>query len=338
QQVAFEMLSQAGVTVDSAENGVEALVLVEKNDYDCVLMDIQMPEMDGFEATRRIRKREKFRDLPIVAMTANALLDARHDIIEAGMNGHVPKPIDPRQLIYAVKSVIANSRFNQFDDTRGEDHKTVEETGHLPILDRESGLANVNGNEKLYEKLLGEFCQDHGGDAVRIRMLYEAGELAGMSRIVHTLKGLTQTIGAELCSQAVKGLDKQLQNGEEPDAALIQWLEEHMASLCKEIQSTAISLPVVAGQDSARLVPPSSTPAISTAGPDRDALSKLRTLISEMDPDAEDVFEILMPTLDQSDQKITRVLGQQVKNFEFEKALHSLNALESSMARKTANG
>jgi signal transduction histidine kinase/CheY-like chemotaxis protein len=107
QQVATELLEQARFVVDIACNGREALDKLEHNKYDCVLMDVQMPVMDGYEATRRIRRREQFRDLPVLAMTANATLEDREAAEAAGMNGHIAKPIDPRELFSNLLQWVA---------------------------------------------------------------------------------------------------------------------------------------------------------------------------------------------------------------------------------------
>ena len=102
QQVAEEILEQAGLVVRIANNGKEAVEMVKAGNFDVVLMDIQMPVMGGFEATQEIRRDERFKDLPIIAMTAHAMAGDREKSIEAGMNDHVTKPIDPDQLISAL--------------------------------------------------------------------------------------------------------------------------------------------------------------------------------------------------------------------------------------------
>ena len=102
QQVAEEILQQAGLVVRIANNGKEAVEMVRAGNFDVVLMDIQMPVMGGFEATQEIRRDERFKDLPIIAMTAHAMAGDREKSIEAGMNDHVTKPIDPDQLISAL--------------------------------------------------------------------------------------------------------------------------------------------------------------------------------------------------------------------------------------------
>ena len=113
QMVAQELLTQAGMLVDIARNGLNSLEMLEKNDYDLILMDIQMPIMDGLTATRRIRASKKYADLPIIAMTAHALNDDEGKSLEAGMNAHITKPIDSKQLFHCLTEWLCKNRKTQ---------------------------------------------------------------------------------------------------------------------------------------------------------------------------------------------------------------------------------
>ncbi len=128
QQVAEEILQQAGLVVRIANNGKEAVEMVKAGKFDVVLMDIQMPVMGGFEATQEIRRDERFKDLPIIAMTAHAMAGDREKSIEAGMNDHVTKPIDPDQLISALVKWI-----------KPGDRKTSEGVSEASIESNEGG-------------------------------------------------------------------------------------------------------------------------------------------------------------------------------------------------------
>ena len=181
QQVAEEILQQAGLVVSIANNGKEALEMVRRENFDVVLMDIQMPVMGGFEATQEIRKDERFKDLPIIAMTAHAMAGDREKSLEAGMNDHVTKPIDPDQLLSAlIKWIKPGEREiseGVTDSSIGK--KELEDIlpSELPGISIASGLGRVGGNKQLYAKLLCKFKDGHedgsgtdrGGSPIRRR-------------------------------------------------------------------------------------------------------------------------------------------------------------------------
>ena len=161
QQVATELLEGAGLEVAVANNGREAVDAVGKAEYDLVLMDIQMPEMDGFQATAEIRKDARFRDLPILAMTTQALVGDREKSLAAGMNDHVTKPIDPDQLFATLAKWLGNSKTKP--PRAGA--PLVDEEGRLPSdlagISVASGLRKAAGNERLYRNLLLKFRSTH---------------------------------------------------------------------------------------------------------------------------------------------------------------------------------
>ena len=117
QRVAIELFKVAGIRAEIASNGIEAVAAVERTDYDVVLMDVQMPEMDGYQATRHIRKNPRFADLPIIAMTANAMKGDREKCLETGMNDYISKPIDPDQLYGKLKRWVPHKTFAREEET-----------------------------------------------------------------------------------------------------------------------------------------------------------------------------------------------------------------------------
>jgi PAS domain S-box-containing protein len=216
QQVAEELLSGVGVSVSVAENGAEGLDAVQKHAFDMVLMDCQMPVMDGFEATRRIRQLPEFAGLPILAMTANAMAGDRERCIEAGMNDHISKPIDPRQL-FATMSQHTPARkagvsvalpvraATPADDVMLPDA--------LPGIDVQAGLARVNGNRALYASLLRRFHEQNQDSCSRIRSELAAGDHGTATRSAHTIKGVAANIGALDTAEKAATLEKLLRAG-----------------------------------------------------------------------------------------------------------------------------
>jgi PAS domain S-box-containing protein len=217
QEVAIELLEQSGLCVTIANNGQEAVEKVNQSEFDCVLMDIQMPVMDGYEATRAIRKEKRFDSLPIVAMTANAMQGDREKCIEAGMNDHVAKPIDPKELFAAmIKWIPAREGLIQGEiSSSGKTPTTPTKSSlsELPGIDVPGGLARVNGNEKLYQKLLNNFYQTNKNTKLEIEKTIENGDLKLAERLVHTIKGVSSTIGANGLAEVSQPLETELRNG-----------------------------------------------------------------------------------------------------------------------------
>ncbi len=213
QQVAVELLETCGLVVTVANDGKEGVEAALGGGFDLVLMDIQMPEMDGLEATRRIRASgvEGASDLPIVAMTAHAMAEDREKSLEAGMNDHVTKPIDPNELFAALLKWIRPSErpLPQQRIQRGAAERSAarpdaaqpdSDESPLPELAGiavESGLARVGGNRRLYRDLLVQFSREYANAAERIRTMLEAEERDTAERLAHTIKGVAGNIGAE---------------------------------------------------------------------------------------------------------------------------------------------
>ena len=202
QQVATELLEKAGLSVTIANNGKEAIKAVEGSEFDLVLMDVQMPEMDGLEATGYIRKDPRFSNLPIVAMTAQAMTGDRETCIEAGMDDYVTKPIDINELFSAlVKWIKPKDRKIPDADTLQKSFQTEEKRSEdvqlptLPGIAVESGLIRVGGNMKLYKKLLIKFRDDYSNSFDEIKNAIENNNLKDAERYAHTVKGVAGNIG-----------------------------------------------------------------------------------------------------------------------------------------------
>ena len=196
QQIAVELLEMAGLVVTVACNGKIAVETVENKNFDAVLMDIQMPIMDGYTATKEIRKDEKNINLPIIAMTANAMSGDKEKCIAAGMNDHLPKPINPQdvyktlaQWIKPTGKVLSDVRKNQIA------HDEVD----LPILpefDVNSALARMAGNVKAYRNTLKKVASSEVDAVDRIKKALTNNKLQTALIAAHTLKGVCATIGA----------------------------------------------------------------------------------------------------------------------------------------------
>jgi len=215
QEIANEILEQEGFKVAIANNGQEAVEMVAKGGYDCVLMDCQMPVMDGYEATRTIRKEERFSTLPIVAMTANVMQGDREKCIDAGMNDHVSKPISTKELFTALAKWIEPGERDEVVSAVTPAAK--EEAGPLPEMegvDTVAGLAIVGGNEKLYRKLLIKFEQNSSNSVAEIKKALETGDTELAERLTHTVKGVAANIGAKNLAATAEPLESAIGKGQ----------------------------------------------------------------------------------------------------------------------------
>jgi signal transduction histidine kinase/DNA-binding response OmpR family regulator/HPt (histidine-containing phosphotransfer) domain-containing protein len=257
QQVAREILEGAGLIVAVAADGQEGVKAVKESNYDAVIMDVQMPVMDGYTATREIRKDKDFKDLPIIAMTAHAMAGDEDKSFEAGMNGHVTKPIDPDQLFSTLQKWIKPSEKRVQDQQpevpfeQSESHKAVpaedELPEYLPGFDLADGLKRLQKNKKLYRRLLLSFATDYNAVANEIRQALDAVDFDQAHSLVHNLKGLAGNLAAtDLQAAAVnlekliKGIDKNAPSSEQMNLRFSE-LENALNQALASAQSLGVS-------------------------------------------------------------------------------------------------
>ena len=232
QEVALEWLHSAGIETMVADNGKEALAILDRHTFDGVLMDIQMPEMDGFEATQKIRQHPHLKDLPIIAMTAHALKGDRERCINAGMNDHVAKPIEPEILFATLTRWLNRNNADSALQLRTADTsndtvphkknasspeipsplKQEEEQPPLPLklqgIDIQTGLLRVNHNRSLYLKLLNSFIQDFSHADDKILQYLKINDRSSAKRTAHSIKGVAANLGAERLSLKASELER----------------------------------------------------------------------------------------------------------------------------------
>ncbi|MBF0626810.1 MAG: PAS domain S-box protein [Magnetococcales bacterium] len=235
QELALEILNAAGIHVDLAANGEEALEKVWQGDYDGVLMDCQMPVMDGFEATRRIRSDPRFQKLPILAMTANAMNEDKERCLACGMNDHIAKPLDMAHLFVTLARWIkAERRMEQLVIVESS-RQQVDESRKLglpeiPGMNMTQALRRMGGSVNLLRRMIGRFRDSQARFMERLRAAIESGDLTTAIRETHTLKGLAGNMGADGLAERAKEVEAILkQGGELPgmETALGQLKEAH---------------------------------------------------------------------------------------------------------------
>ena len=207
RQIAVETMENRTLTVDVAENGEQAIKSVKKNTYDAVLMDIHMPVMDGFTATRIIREDIRNRDLPIIAMTAHTINYNREKCLQAGMDEFIPKPFKPAQLIAALsKYFLPDGKPVNTDDEKNTNDvvQDILSSGFpekLPGINIKSGLLRLEGKRDLYIRVLSEFYNNYRDIAKKIENGIESHNAECVQRTAHTLKSLAGNLGAETLQQ-----------------------------------------------------------------------------------------------------------------------------------------
>jgi CheY-like chemotaxis protein len=282
-QVAGELLRQAKLTVDMAHDGKEAVDKVNSTPYDCVLMDVQMPVMDGYTATEQIRSKSNFRDLPILAMTANAMPQDRARGIEAGMNAYVPKPIDPGDLYRTLLQWIEPGE-RAYDENSFAAPQTLENTpadlpDTLPGINISEGMTRLGGNATLYSSLLRDLCEDYLDVAQRIETMLAGGDTDGACQLAHKLRGIANNLGAHEIGAAAEAIELPLKSGKALATDAHSQLAQAIA-LTGESQATLSAL-MANDEDVAEL----------GEGQRRALFSELLVAVAENNPEALDLAE-----------------------------------------------
>jgi CheY-like chemotaxis protein/HPt (histidine-containing phosphotransfer) domain-containing protein len=211
REVITELLDQYGLVIDTAEDGAVAVRKASEQHYDLVLMDVQMPVLDGLDATVEIRKLPGAGALPIVAMTANALSGDRERCLAAGMNDYMSKPVEPETLEEKLQQWISpRQAVQQATKSVVTPIAPAIGTGGLsgiPGLNAELGLRLTSGNAALYRKVVDKFAAAHRGDAALIDAAISQHDWALARHLAHSLKGGAAQIGAEELQQAAEELE-----------------------------------------------------------------------------------------------------------------------------------
>jgi PAS domain S-box-containing protein len=242
QQVAREIIEQGGILVSIAGNGHTAVALIEAGEeFDAVLMDIQMPDMNGYEACRIIRQSRSAEELPIIAMSAHAMAEDREKCLAAGMNDYVSKPVNPQELytslITWIKRDITEPPFNdqsQSSVRQREKHSNL--PASLPGLDVASGVMRAGGNRRLYCQILADFKEQNRNVVEELRTALECSDSGRAAAIAHTLKGLSATIGAMSLAATVSDLEQAVKaDAGDTCSVLFSRLEQQLAELFESV-------------------------------------------------------------------------------------------------------
>ncbi|TWA58523.1 signal transduction histidine kinase [Azospirillum baldaniorum] len=323
QQVACELLGDAGLAVEVAENGAIAVDMVQEARYDLVLMDMQMPVMDGVAATLEIR-RQGFADLPIVAMTANAMQADRERCLDAGMNDYLAKPIDPDALWATLLTWIAPRPGLGAEAPVSLPAPAAEDGGDLPAgvpgLDTVTGLSRVLGKKRLYLDLLRKFAAGQRDVVTAIRGALDSGDLAAAERYAHTLKGTAGNIGAHPVQDAATDLEAVIRDARprpEIDTRLAA-LEPPLGALLAHLEAALTPMGAAA--------PSAAQPTLVDADALLAVYGQLRQLLLDSDPDAEEALAADADLLRAAFPDRFEAIADQIRNFDFDEAAAALDA------------
>lgn len=239
QEVILELLSGVGIYARVADNGEQALAEVARKVPDLILMDCQMPVMDGYTATRQLRLNPLWKSLPVIALTANAMAEDRQRCVEAGMNSHVAKPLRMADLFAEMQTCLGD--WQNSEDAAIPVTETTSQTPAVLLIegvDTENGLQNVGGNSKLYEKVLRQFRERNlSAFPDQFKSAANSGDWATMIRLAHSLKGLALTIGAGELANAVIALEAAcVQNDQMQSSACLGSVEHQGRRVAKGIE------------------------------------------------------------------------------------------------------
>ncbi|HYC46356.1 MAG TPA: response regulator [Burkholderiales bacterium] len=334
QQLVMELLRGMSVQADLAQHGQQAIEMLDVHEpdyYSLVLMDLQMPVLDGYETTKRLRANPRYSSLPIVAMTAHVMLEEQERCLALGMRGHIGKPIDPDELYRVVASFCKrppSEKPKSAEKGREPVLKTVpldKGGGGVPAvegLDTRAGLKRTRGNENLYVSLLRQFVIGFAAFREELTLMLREGRHDEATRLAHSLKGVAANIGATKVADAAADLEQVLKKNEGPDVAV--------TAVDRELR------PVVAAlADHLEIDTTMTTPPIDSTSADVDLSSvtlpswvdDFRRLLGEGDVAAQQLWTDRGHELrDVLPAKLYAQVKRAVDNFEFDAALAALTA------------
>ena len=328
QQLAIELMESRGVQVDVANNGRECIAQVHSHPadhYAVILMDLQMPVMDGYEATRLLRLDARYIALPIFAMTAHAMAEERQRCMVLGMNGHVSKPIDPA-LLYATLADLHVSRTGArpgpttspgASPSLMADPDVSTRLPDIAGLDVRAGVRYANGNLAFYLQMLQQFARDHATFTADIDALVASGKWDDAIRQVHTVKGLCGSLGAEEVRAPMAEFERTLQHRSAESARDgLSLAGGAVAHLVVGLQRHFMAGDVSQG---------ALVPSVPPMGHSPDWLPRLRQLLQEGDNDARELWRSNRVEIStQLPSHVVQRVSQALASYEFDAALQLL--------------
>ncbi len=324
QQVAIELLEGAGLAVTLAVDGRDAIGKM-RADFHAVLMDVQMPVMDGYEATRIIRSRPEFDGIPVIAMTANAMEQDLEKAREAGMISHVAKPVDPEKLYRTLVEFIALDPAKPFDvkeDVSGGGARRSDRAGlpdSLPGIDIDDGLSHLGGNAQAYMRLLRRFPERMGRSAGSIRTCLGKNERDEAVRLAHSLKSVAGNIGAKELFTISRDAELALKDGRDAAPALAA-MDRALAEVVSGI---------AAWVEAAKEDRPDKTAVAADGERLKERVNSLETLLKDDDTAALEIIDEMYNMGIPDIHDLLTIMKKHVESYDFESVLGHMAELKS---------
>ena len=323
-RIGSEMLRMAGfAAVDTARNGLEAIEKVQKNDYDAMLIDIQMPHLDGIEASRVIRRQFSGTRLPIIAMSAHAGADHWKACQEAGINDFILKPVSRKVLLTALnRQIDPGSKLPVSEPSSSTGHpsgRQQTDTESLPGLDIRAGMERLDGDARIYADILTDFCQTYAGFEQEIEELVRHSEFKRAADLSHSLKGASGNVSATALFEFAKALE----------LACRQKQRQKIGSLLEQVQAAYETVCRSAGQFREQVESKESNefrdePPSPAVDPERDMTTLFRSLMDSLeqcDPVlSETLVREMAPRIQDKWEREMAHLTAAVKNYQFDEA------------------
>jgi signal transduction histidine kinase/CheY-like chemotaxis protein len=323
REVARELLTLAGLEVVEAVNGYAALDAIAMQRFDAVLMDVQMPELDGVETVKAIRTQEKLQSLPVIAMTAHAMLGDRERFLDCGMSDYIAKPIDEEQLL----TVLSRWIHVETDTKEEQEPATAPALPEvLPGLNVGDGIRRTSGNIDLYRRLIVEFRRDLLGALPKIRKAVEGSDMAQAHDLLHTLKGSAATMGARQVAQEAATLESWIRRG-------VPVVLGDLAAAIDEATDSIESLNTLLSGAPAASPAGSAGSAGRIAGATQNLLPLAKKMREHLDANnlaAVDFFPDLKSAAGEANAEPLRLLEESLDRLDFDAARRYLDQIEAN--------
>jgi signal transduction histidine kinase/HPt (histidine-containing phosphotransfer) domain-containing protein/BarA-like signal transduction histidine kinase len=316
-QMTKEILTHLGFEADTAASGFKAVQLAGEKDYDAILMDIRMPEMDGYEATRRIQALRGGKTPPIIALSADAVEGVAEKTKQAGMSGYLTKPLNPAKLIEVLKQFVYVENAAIPEISAGDTDRSV---------DFESGMRRLGGKKTVYRDILAQFIANHSEDGVKLGRLIAAGEFEQAGQLIHTVKGIAANIGANGLREVCLKLGTALGNA---DGQTLETEQGHFAAALTESCAAA-----------AKFIEPlwEETPApqaVMDGANGEELLARLMGLLDDGDSEAKQLFEACKRYVGEVlTEEEYDSLHEKISAYRFEEASQQLHRIAQSFGRR----
>jgi two-component system, sensor histidine kinase and response regulator len=327
QQVAREILESFGLTVTVAANGLEAVAKTQGNDFDMVLMDIDMPIMDGYKATEIIRHKYSPEQLPIVAMTASTTYGHKEKRIESGMNNYIAKPIN-----IAILQRVLGEWLSTTKDSQGNEQQQQQEVAYdqaesaVPGIDLQAGLSRLRQNQALYRKLLLAFRSDYSQFSEQLETSLSQGDLPEAQHQLHTLKGVAGNLGMMVLFDAIAALEASIKEGQS-NAELVKIFKDHLRQVFIELEN-------IEPDNIINTEPTITSINISIMESQLDGLA---LAIKQCSPLAIDLLAQITGVFSGNELAESADFMQQIQAFEFEEAANNFELFQNNVLTHLAS-